>query len=93
MFKKVPGDAPSDPPMVVGLELHYKVKVVEETEVVGAIRKMWASVSDFVKGTNSQEEKNKTIIMLAYKAIAKTIPNIMDPEKLPDKKKVAALRF
>lgn len=92
IVQKVPGDRPRDPWKVVGLELHYKVKVVEEKEIAGAVRKVWSSVSDFLKGTNSQEDKKKTIVMLAYKIIAKYMPDL-DPDKFLDKEQLHALTF
>lgn len=71
---------------VVGLELHYKVKVIEEKQVAGAMRKAW----DWFKGEES--DKTTTIVMVAYKILAKNLVNA-NPENFVDDSDLSALTF
>lgn len=77
---------------VVGLELHYKVKIVEDTIVAGALKKVMSSAVDFLTGSSTPKEKKKTIVMVAYKIIAKNMP-VADADKFLSKNELDAITF
>lgn len=89
-IRRVPGK--DGKPRVIGLELHYKVKVVEETIVSGALQKVWGTVSNLWKGDSSPRDKKKTIIMIAFKILSKNMER-ENPDNFLDKEKLDALKF
>lgn len=74
------------PDKVVGLELHYKVKIVEETEMAGAVQRVWGKLT-----RSPPKDDKKTIVMVAYKCIAKTMD--LDPDDYLDKNELDDLKF
>lgn len=85
IIQRVPGKG-GNPDRVVGLELHYKVKIVEETEVAGALKRF----GGWVSGTPAKDN-TKTIVMVAYKCLAKTMN--LEPSDYLDKDELDDLKF
>ena len=75
-----------EPDKVVGLELHYKVKIVEETKVAGVVQKVWGKIV-----RTPAKDSKKTIVMVAYKCLAKTMN--LDPNDYLDKDELNDLKF
>lgn len=80
VIQRIPGKR-GQPDKVVGLELHYKVKIIEESTAAG----MMSRVSGFFKGAPAQDKK-KTVVLVAYKCLAHTMDlpadDYLDKEEL-----------
>ena len=85
IIQRVPGKG-GKPDKVIGLELHYKVKIVEETEIASVAQKVWGKIVR----TPAKDDK-KTIVMVAYKCLAKNMS--LDPSNYLDKDELDDLRF
>ena len=80
VIQRMPGKL-GEPDKVVGLELHYKVKIIEESTAAG----IWSKFSGFVMRAPAQDKK-KTVVLVAYKCLAHTMAlnadDYLDKEEL-----------
>ena len=80
VIQRMPGRH-GQPDKVVGLELHYKVKIIEESTAAGVMNR----VSGYFKSTPAKDKK-KTVVLVAYKCLAHTMAlnaaDYLDKEEL-----------
>ena len=85
MIQRMSGK-PGEPDKVMGLELHYKVKIIEESTAAG----MWSKFSGFVMHAPAPDKK-KTIVLVAYKCLAHAMN--LDADDYLDKEELDSLVF